>query len=459
MVEIILLVLCIVLLLAILFFALFVYKKRKNTIQEEEFEFDDNTLKILEEKIARRIAKEISDENYNFSEKVSSKFGEINQKLEKDLQANILSLNDFKDNVRSDLKKTQDDYVQNLQTLKDNMFQRITDLNNSNLKSINEFQESMLKTFNDNIKELSERVDNRLGKGFEVNSENLEKVNISLGKITEAQKNLDKLSSEVSNLNGVLTNSQKRGRFGEIALESILNEVFGETKNTYYLQTTISGTQVRPDAMIVLPEPDNLLCIDSKFSFVEYERFFNQSHGLSEEERKKTISSLRDNLKSQITKIANDYIIYGKTSQYAIMFIPNDGIYSFIQTNSILYESVVAFARSKNVVLTSPSTLQPILATLNTLRVNFEMSKNIKKVIEEINKISALNKTFSKRWDVLYKSISSLIKKSDEFNTTVDKIGKKTSNVVSIAVKNNIIDKEELTIEEQENTLETDFND
>lgn len=459
MVEIILLVLCIVLLLAILFFALFVYKKRKNTIQEEEFEFDDNTLKILEEKIARRIAKEISDENYNFSEKVSNKFGEINQKLEKDLQANILSLNDFKDNVRSDLKKTQDDYVQNLQTLKDNMFQRITDLNNSNLKSINEFQENMLKTFNDNIKELSERVDNRLGKGFEVNSENLEKVNISLGKITEAQKNLDKLSSEVSNLNGVLTNSQKRGRFGEIALESILNEVFGETKNTYYLQTTISGTQVRPDAMIVLPEPDNLLCIDSKFSFVEYERFFNQSHDLSEEERKKTISSLRDNLKSQITKIANDYIIYGKTSQYAIMFIPNDGIYSFIQTNSILYESVVAFARSKNVVLTSPSTLQPILATLNTLRVNFEMSKNIKKVIEEINKISALNKTFSKRWDVLYKSISSLIKKSDEFNTTVDKIGKKTSNVVSIAVKNNIIDKEELTIEEQENTLETDFND
>ena len=459
MVEIILLVLCIVLLLAILFFALFVYKKRKNTIQEEEFEFDDNTLKILEEKIARRIAKEISDENYNFSEKVSNKFGEINQKLEKDLQANILSLNDFKDNVRSDLKKTQDDYVQNLQTLKDNMFQRITDLNNSNLKSINEFQENMLKTFNDNIKELSERVDNRLGKGFEINSENLEKVNISLGKITEAQKNLDKLSSEVSNLNGVLTNSQKRGRFGEIALESILNEVFGETKNTYYLQTTISGTQVRPDAMIVLPEPDNLLCIDSKFSFVEYERFFNQSHDLSEEERKKTISSLRDNLKSQITKIANDYIIYGKTSQYAIMFIPNDGIYSFIQTNSILYESVVAFARSKNVVLTSPSTLQPILATLNTLRVNFEMSKNIKKVIEEINKISALNKTFSKRWDVLYKSISSLIKKSDEFNTTVDKIGKKTSNVVSIAVKNNIIDKEELTIEEQENTLETDFND
>lgn len=459
MVEIILLVLCIVLLLAILFFALFVYKKRINTIQEEEFEFDDNTLKILEEKIAKRIAKEISDENYNFSEKVSNKFGEINQKLEKDLQANILSLNDFKDNVRSDLKRTQDDYVQNLQTLKDNMFQRITDLNNSNLKSINEFQESMLKTFNDNIKELSERVDNRLGKGFEVNSENLEKVNISLGKITEAQKNLDKLSSEVSNLNGVLTNSQKRGRFGEIALESILNEVFGETKNTYYLQTTISGTQVRPDAMIVLPEPDNLLCIDSKFSFVEYERFFDQSHDLSEEERKKTISSLRDNLKSQITKIANDYIIYGKTSQYAVMFIPNDGIYSFIQTNTMLYESVVTFARSKNVVLTSPSTLQPILATLNTLRVNFEMSKNIKKVIDEINKISALNKTFSKRWDVLYKSISSLIKKSDEFNTTVDKIGKKTSNVVSIAVKNNIIDKEELTIEEQENTLETDFND
>lgn len=459
MVEIILLVLCIVLLLAILFSVLFVYKKRKNTIQEEEFEFDDNTLKILEEKIARRIAKEISDENYNFSEKVSNKFGEINQKLEKDLQANILSLNDFKDNVRSDLKKTQYDYVQNLQTLKDNMFQRITDLNNSNLKSINEFQESMLKTFNDNIKELSERVDNRLGKGFEVNSENLEKVNISLGKITEAQKNLDKLSSEVSNLNGVLTNSQKRGRFGEIALESILNEVFGETKNTYYLQTTISGTQVRPDAMIVLPEPDNLLCIDSKFSFVEYERFFDQSRDLSEEERKKTISSLRDNLKSQITKIANDYIIYGKTSQYAIMFIPNDGIYSFIQTNTMLYESVVTFARSKNVVLTSPSTLQPILATLNTLRVNFEMSKNIKKVIEEINKISALNKTFSKRWDVLYKSISSLIKKSDEFNTTVDKIGKKTSNVVSIAVKNNIIDKEELTIEEQEDTLETGFND
>lgn len=359
---------------------------------------------------------------------------------------NSVNEEDIKNNIDSNLKDLK---IQ----LKDELYNMNKELNNkvdiqnknlneikeNNAKAINENNIQVLKVINDQLSEIRNTVDGKLKEGFKSNSDNLEKVNLALGKITKAQENIDKLNNEVVNLNSVLNNTQARGRFGEIALESILREVFGDTHETYSTQYVIQENNVRPDAVIFLPEPDKLLCIDSKFPFVDYQNII-----LNNENNKENISNFKKELKTQIDKIAKSYIIKNQTCSYAIMFIPNDSILGFLQSNDDLYESIIEYARKKYVILCSPSTLQAILSNVLTLKLNYEISNNVNSIIKEVNNLKSLSKTLSERWDGLSKNIDALKNKKDEVSRSVDKVVDKTNNIVEYAVSKNIIDEKDI---------------
>ena len=114
------------------------------------------------------------------------------------------------------------------------------------------------------------KIKENLDKGFKDNIESLQKVNLTLGKISESQKNIDNLNTQIVKLNTVFSNNQIRGKFGEIQLEKILQAIFGEARNIYDFQyeMDLKDRKVRPDAVIHLDDEDKtILCIDSKFSF------------------------------------------------------------------------------------------------------------------------------------------------------------------------------------------------
>ena len=110
-----------------------------------------------------------------------------------------------------------------------------------------------------------------------------------------------------------------------------------------------------------------MLCIDSKFSFEKFKQVIQNKKNpdISRSEFKQA-------LKNEINKIANSYIIPETTMDYALMFIPNDGTYIFLQTDDEFFNEVVLYAEKKKVIITSPSTIQPILYNLHTFAKKIE---------------------------------------------------------------------------------------
>lgn len=302
--------------------------------------------------------------------------------------------------------------------------------NNSNVN----IDDSKLKLLiNDEINKMKDNISQRmesqdkniqdtLEKGFEKNINHLDKVNVALGKITESQSHLDSLNNEILRLNKILSDSKTRGTFGEVQLETIVKSIFGDTINTYAFQKQIvkDNKNVKPDCVIYLNDPDKtILCIDSKFSFNDFESIFKEE---PKEIENSKLTILKNRLRDQIDKIAIDYIIPDLTYEYAIMFIPFDSIYNFIVGNDYLYSNVIEYSRKKNVIIVSPTTLQPILNNINIFRIDRIASQNIKDVIIEVKKIQEAINIFNESYIDFTKTYKTLANKKDKLDGKVKKI-------------------------------------
>ena len=377
---------------------------------------------------------------------------------------------DIKD-IKESLIKSSSETKNTIQTSLNNVSESINKQISGQNKNLFEFKEALFDKNSKNNEELLNRVDNKFGEltskveikmnesndkidknskdGFNTNVQHLNLVNESLGKITESQKSLDNLNQEVIKFNSVFSNSQVRGRFGEMRLERILQEIFGEVRNMYELQYEIKLAKgsVRPDAVVFLDDNKTVLCIDSKFSFSEYEKVFDEN---PREIEQKELTSLKSALQGEIKKISKDYIIKNVTYIYALMFIPSDSIYNFIQLNNYLYSNVIEYARQNNVLIVSPSTIQPILANINYLRLNVELSKNIKKVIEEIDTVRKASKTLKDKWDDFSKTFNTLKTKKENLDNPVENIYEKSQNAIEVALQNEVISEDELNTKNNE---------
>ncbi|MBQ9266112.1 MAG: DNA recombination protein RmuC [Bacilli bacterium] len=348
-------------------------------------------------------------------------------------------VNEIGKSLRDDISKLKDEVNHQM----DDINAKFANFKEGSSKSIADSYTKLLDSVDNRLGEINKKLEEKLSKGFENNVSSLKEVSEALGKITQAQANLDNLNESVNALNNVLNNSQQRGRFGEVVLEGILHDVFGDVHGCYDTQYELKNKdeKVRPDAVIFLPEPDKLLCIDSKFSFEPYLKIFDENTPKSERDIAK--KELKGALVSQVNKIAHDYIIKDETSRYALMFIPNDGFYAFIQNDDELYEAVITLARKKNVVICSPSTLQPIVANLQALKINFEISKNIGNIIKEINILGEEFARFADRWTKLDNQYETANKTRKELNTTIDKITRKSNDIVNEAAKKKLIEEVE----------------
>lgn len=350
------------------------------------------------------------------SESFNKSIGEVNLKI---------------DSLNSNMKTNIDLAVSNKMG---DILKNQNEQNEKELNKLNDFEMSLTKELQTKFNEISEKVNGGITDGFTKNGETIQKVSESLGRLDEAKKNLDALQEQVTSLNGVLSNNKSFGRFGELSLENLLHDVFGDTQGCYAFQYALKDKDqdinTRPDAVVFMPDPIKILCIDSKFNFLQYKDLFDN---INTENEKGAKASFRDALKVEITKISNDYIVKGKTAEYAILYVPSDGIYSYIQGDVDLYPQVITFARQKKVVLASPSTLQPILANLNILKFNINTRKNIDKIIHELDMLRKEYSNFTGAWKNFNDEIDKLSVKSSLFDKDVNKIGSRLEHINNIA--------------------------
>ena len=297
--------------------------------------------------------------------------------------------------------------------------------------------DALNKQISDKLFEINKKVDEKLAEGFKGTAETMAQVRERLQAIDTAQKNIEKLSGDVVSLRTVLEGNQSRGQYGEYQLSMVLHNVFGDTTGCYQEQYTMKkvkdGDDVRADAVVFMPEPNKMICIDSKFPFQDYQRIFETD---DQDEKERLTKEFGNAVKKHITTIKDKYIVEGKTAPEALMFIPNDGVFAFVHHN---LDDVVEYARSKKVILTSPSTLPAILVTINMVRIEVERSKNADEINKHLQRLAKDFEMFGREWD----SFSTALERTTKQRENLDhRVGKITGKFQAINTNNNLEDEE-----------------
>ena len=346
-------------------------------------------------------------------------------------------LNSLTDQLRTNIKLSVSEEINKVleQTAKGN------ELNNEKLErfqkniteSLNTRFDALNKQIDDKLIEINKKVDEKLAEGFKTTGETMAQVRERLQAIDDAQKNIEKLSVDVVSLRSVLEGNQTRGQYGEYQLSMVLNNVFGDTTGCYEEQYTMKkvkdGDDVRADAVVFMPEPNKMICIDSKFPFHDYQRIFETD---VQEEKERLTKEFGNAVKKHITVIKDKYIVEGKTAPEALMFIHNDGVFAFIHQN---LGDVIEYARSKKVILTSPSTLPAILVTINMVRIEVERSKNAEEINRHLQRLAKDFEMFGREWNTFSSALDRTTKTREQLD---HRVGRLTNKFQSISTNNNL---------------------
>jgi len=234
----------------------------------------------------------------------------------------------------------------------------------------------------------------RLGAGFKQVADQLEQVHKGLGE-------MQTLAQGVGDLKHLLTNVKTRGIFGEAQLASLLEQVFVSEQYAAQLATR-PGSKNVVDFAIKLPGKSDdgaplWLPIDAKFPNEDYERLLDaqgRAHAVDAAEAGKALE-LRIRLEAK--SIAEKYVEPPYTTDFAILFLPTEGLYAEVLRRPGLME---ALQREHRITLAGPTTL---LAMLSSLQMGFRTLALEKRSSEVWQVLGAVKTEFGKFGDVLSK--------------------------------------------------------
>lgn len=320
----------------------------------------------------------------------------------------------------------------------DATIERLSKLETFFIKEFGEFKDSLNTNMDKDFKDLenivekrldsmNDKVNERLDANFKKTNETFTSVLQRISRIDEAQKNIDKLSTDIVSLQSILTDKKTRGIFGEINLKHIMANVFGDNNDSVYKMQYKFDTGVRVDCILFAPEPLGTICIDSKFPLENYRNMIDLNY--SEVERAEFTKKFKEDVKKHIDAIASKYIIKDVTADQAIMFLPAEAIFAEINA---YHSDIIEYAYSKKVYIASPTTLMATLTTIQLIIKNIERDKYTNIIHEELTKLSEEFGRYRKRWDKLGKSIESVCKEVNEINTTTKKITKRFDEINNV---------------------------
>jgi len=364
---IILLLSIIIIFLIIIIIKIFSAKKTENMTDKLILENKNSNLVFLKE-----ILREFWNFSWNINEKINSKFTKI---IEKNKESEI-----------------------NL------------------IKSLEIFLEKSDKKLQNNLEHISDKVDKKLESWFEKTNKTFNSIISRLAKIDEAQKNIDKLNTEVISLQNVLTDNKTRWIFWEVQLQSILENIFWEKNDKLYsMQYHFKSNNSQVDAVIKTSKW--LICIDAKFPLENYRKMNDKN--IEEYEKKEAEKLFIIWIKKQIIEISSKYIISWETLNQAFLFLPAEAIFAEINA---YYPNIIDYAQKNNISIVSPTTLMAMLTIVKNAIRSLETQKQAQVIQTELKKLSDDFWRFEIRWNKFTKDFKSVWKDIDDIDITNKKI-------------------------------------
>ncbi|MFC2401199.1 MAG: DNA recombination protein RmuC [Streptococcus sobrinus] len=345
--------------------------------------------------LQNQLAKKLDDNADNLSEQVSYQLDlakkdqvlALNQELSRQKTETYQQLADIRDVLHKNLSDNRDRSDQRLELINQSLTKAVKEMQESNEKRLDQMRATVEE-------KLEQTLQSRLQASFATVSKQLESVNQGLGQMKT-------VAQDVGTLNKVLSNTKTRGIMGELQLGQIIEDIM--TNSQYEREfATVKGSSDRVEYAIKLPGNHNgdyvYLPIDSKFPLEDYYRL-EEAYESSDSQQ---IETYRKSLLASIKRFAKDiqkkYLKPPETTNFGIMFLPTEGLYSEVVRNSAFFDGL---RREENIVVAGPSTLS---ALLNSLSVGFK-TLNMQKNADDISKILGNVKTeFGKFGNMLTKA-------------------------------------------------------
>ncbi len=273
---------------------------------------------------------------------------------------------------------------------------------------------------------LSATLEQRLGESFKLVAERLEAVHKGLG-------DMQSLAKDVGSLSRVLSNVKTRGIFGEVQLAGLLEQVF--TPEQYAVNVeTVPGSGARVEFAIRLPgrRDDGAplwLPIDAKFPREDYERLVDAQERADPVAVEVSARAIEARLRAEARTIRDRYVAPPHTTDFAILFVPTEGLYAEALRRPGLLEGL---QREHKVMLAGPTTL---LATLNSLQMGFRTLALEQRSAEVWEVLGAVKTEFARFGAVLDKTRKKLKEAAetiDDAQTRTNMMTRKLKSVESL---------------------------
>jgi len=298
------------------------------------------------------------------------------------------------------LKSFEYNNEQKLEAIRQTIERRLLALQTENAQKL----EEMRKTVDD---KLQQTLETKIAQSFKLVNERLEQVYKGLGE-------MQTLANGVGDLKKVLSNVKTRGMLGEIQLGAILEEILAPEQYVTNAVTKI-GSSDRVEYAVKLPTDDGapvFLPIDSKFPADLYSNLQDAYEAGSPEAITASILLLTQRIRQEAAKIRDKYIDPPNTTDFAIMFLPFEGLYAEVVNRGLVED----LQRTYRVNIAGPSTMA---ALLNSLQMGFRSFAIQKRSSEVWRVLGAVKTEFQKFGNVLASSRKRLQQVDDDLEQLI----------------------------------------
>jgi DNA recombination protein RmuC len=324
------------------------------------------------------------------------------------------SLAGFQGNLTQQLQQITDGNALRMREVRDTLDVQLAQLQKTNAAKLDEMRQTV-------DEKLQSTLQTRLGESFKQVADRLEQVHKGLGE-------MQTLAQGVGDLKHLLTNVKTRGIFGEAQLGALLEQIFSPEQYSAQI-ATIPGSKNVVDYAVRLPGKSDdgvplWLPIDAKFPNEDYERLLDAQERADVLGVEVAGKGLEQRIKLEAKSISEKYVQPPHTTDFAILFLPSEGLYAEVLRRPGLMD---ALQRDYRVTLAGPTTL---LAMLNSLQMGFRTLALEKRSSEVWQVLGAVKTEFGKFGDVMTK----IRAQTQTVLTTLDQAQTRT-NVMNRALK------------------------
>lgn len=380
-----------------------------NDLLAKYLESAEKKTNAVTESLGRAMAQLAADEKAS-AEKTDAALSKNLEALKSDLKTGIVEM---RADLQSQLAEVRKELTVNVDRMRGEM--------QTQLKEVREDNEKQLERMRATVDEkLSETLEKRVETAFKQVSDRLESVQKGFGEMQQ-------LTAKVGDLNRIFSDVKKRGNWGEVALQSLFEQILSPEQ--YEVQFRLSSrSQEAVDFAIVMPGQSDekvYLPVDAKFPLEDYGHLVDASETGDKMAVEMARKKLLERVRSEAKSIAAKYIKPPLTTNFAVMYVPNEGLYAEIMRDGAFAADLQSQCR---VTVCGPTT---IAALLNSLQVGFttlkiqkqsgEMMKLMVKVRKDFGKFTDLIRTVKNRAESVVKAVDEIDFRNQQIVRKLDK--------------------------------------